>query len=166
MWQIGVLTLGYRPPLRGVSRALRARNPRRVSERVSRGLPAPGSKKCLKQSRKSLWSVKKDCFETPETLRRLFQTLFGPRGRKAPGDFFGGSSGIPGPKGAGDSSKGRTVSQFSQGNRAQFGHFKGLLGFLFMLQIPLENHFLEASRQVEGMCDFTSKPLESLSLFL
>ena len=38
----------------------------------------PGSKKCLKQSRKSLWSVKKDCFETPETLPRLFQTLLDP----------------------------------------------------------------------------------------
>ena len=32
-----------RPPLTGVSRALRARNPQKVSERVSRGLPAAGS---------------------------------------------------------------------------------------------------------------------------
>ena len=37
---------------------------------------------------------------------------------------------------------------------------------LLMLWIPVENHFLEAPRQVEGMCHFTSKPLESLSLFL
>ena len=50
-------------------------------------------------------------FETPETLPRLFRTLFGPRGRKAPGDSFGDSSKIPGPKGQGDSSKGRAVSQ-------------------------------------------------------
>ena len=105
------LELGSRPPLRGVSRALRARNPQRVSERVSRGLLAPGSKKCPRQSRKSLRSLKKDCFETPETLLRLFRTLFGPWGRKAPGDSFGDSLGIPGPKGPGESSKGRAGSQ-------------------------------------------------------
>ena len=34
-----------------------------------------------------------------------------------------------------------------------------------MLEIPVENHILEASRQVEGMCHFTSKPFESLSYF-
>ena len=101
------IVLGYRPPLRGVSRALRARNPRRVS----RGRKAPGSKKCPKQSRKSLRSLKTVFFETPESLPRLFRTLLGPWGRNAPGDSFGDSSGIPGPKGPGDSSKGRTVSQ-------------------------------------------------------
>ena len=91
--------LGSRPPLRG------------VSERVSRP-SGPGVQKCPKQSRKSLWSLKKDCFETPETLPRLFRTLFGPWGRKAPGDSFGVYSlGIPGPSGPGDSSKGRVGSQ-------------------------------------------------------
>ena len=37
---------------------------------------------------------------------------------------------------------------------------------LFMLYIPIENHVLNASRQVERMCHFTSKPLETLSLSL
>ena len=32
--------------------------------------------------------------------------------------------------------------------------------------LSVENHILEASRQVEGMCHFMSKPFESLSLFL
>ena len=84
------LTLQPRPPLTGVSRALRARNP----ERVSKGLPAPGSKKCPKQSRNSLQSLKIDCFETPETVSRLFRTLSGPWGRKAPGDSFETLSGL------------------------------------------------------------------------
>ena len=105
------LPLGSRPPLTGVSRALRARNPQRVSERVSRGLPALGSKKCPKQSQKSLHRLKIDCFETPETLLRLFRTLFEPQGRKALGDSFGDSLGISGPKGRGDSCKGRAGSQ-------------------------------------------------------
>ena len=34
-----------------------------------------------------------------------------------------------------------------------------------MLQIPVENHFLEPARRVEGTCHFTSSPLKSLSLF-
>ena len=46
---------------------------------------APGSKKCLKQSRNSLETVSKqsrnslkiDCFETPETISRLFRDCFG-----------------------------------------------------------------------------------------
>ena len=50
------------------------------------GPSSPRSKKCPKQSRLSLRSLKIDCFETPETQSRLFRTLFGPRGRKAPGD--------------------------------------------------------------------------------
>ena len=64
------------PPLTGVSRALRARNPERVSR--------DRSKKCPKQSQNSLRSLKTVYFETPETVSRLFRTLFGPRGRKAP----------------------------------------------------------------------------------
>ena len=60
----------------------------------SRGLPAPGSKKCPKQSQNSLRSLKIDCFETPETVLRLFRTLFAPRGRKAPGDSFETLSGL------------------------------------------------------------------------
>ena len=77
-----------RPPLTGVSRALRARNPERVSKE------SPGAGKCPKQSQNSLRSLKIDCFETPETVSRLFRTLFGPRGRKAPGDSFETLSGF------------------------------------------------------------------------
>ena len=51
------------------------------------------------------------CLETPETLLRLFWTLFGPQGRKAPRDSFGDSSGISGPKGPGDPCKGRAGSR-------------------------------------------------------
>ena len=72
--------MGSRPSLTGVSRALRARNPRRASARVSQG-----SKifLCPKQSRKSLRSLKKDCFETPETLLRLFRTHLDSSGLRA-----------------------------------------------------------------------------------
>ena len=56
-----------------------------------------------------LRSLKTVYCASPETLSRLFQTLFGPRGRKAPGpapgDSFGDSSGISG------SCKGRAGSQ-------------------------------------------------------
>ena len=62
-------------------------------QRVSRGLPAPGSEKCPKQSRNSLRSLKLDCFETvSDTFRspgpgRLFgdslETLSGFRARRA-----------------------------------------------------------------------------------
>ena len=62
---------------------------RKSLQRVSRHLPAPGSKKCPKQSKNSLRSLETVYFETPETVSRLFRTLFGPRGRKAPGDFLG-----------------------------------------------------------------------------
>ena len=76
-------TVGIAPaPYRSLPGSWGPESPKSL-RRVSRGLPAPGSKKCPKQSRKSL---KKDCFETPETLPRLSRTLFGPRGRKAPGD--------------------------------------------------------------------------------
>ena len=92
------LVLGSRPPLRGVSRALRARNPRRVSERVSRGLPASGSKKCPKESQKSLRSLKAVFFETPETLPRLFRTLLDP-GAAGPGRLFRRLFGDSGPEG-------------------------------------------------------------------
>ena len=34
-----------------------------------------------------------------------------------------------------------------------------------LLYNPIERHFLEASRQVEGMCHFTSEPLKSLPYF-
>ena len=114
----GYLGLGSRPPLRlrGVSRALRARNP----QRVSRGLPAPGSKKCPKQSRKSLRSPKTVFFETLETLPRLFRKLFRPPGRKALGDSFGDFLGIPGPKGPESCSKGRAGSQIL----GEFGVFE------------------------------------------
>ena len=49
MWQLlACLVLGSRPPLTGVSRALRARNPQKVSKSVSQGLPGQGPKKCPK----------------------------------------------------------------------------------------------------------------------
>ena len=66
------LVLAYRPPLRGVSRALWARNPRRVSERVFRGLPPRGPKVSEAVSEESpesqnslflrLWRPFRDCF--------------------------------------------------------------------------------------------------------
>ena len=65
-----------------------------LKRRPLRGLPAPGSKKCPKQSRNSLRSLKTVYFETPKTVSRLFRTLFGPRGRKAPGDCFETLSGF------------------------------------------------------------------------
>ena len=63
--------------------------PQKVSERDSRGLPAPGSKECLKQSKNSLWSLKTVSFETPEIVLRLFRTLLRPRGPEQPGDSLG-----------------------------------------------------------------------------
>ena len=80
------LILQPRLPVTGVSCALPTRNHKRVS-RESRGLPAPASKKCSKQLRpqNSLRSLKKDRFETPETVLTLFRTLFGPWNWKAPG---------------------------------------------------------------------------------
>ena len=67
------------------------------------GPSGPGLKKCPTPSRKSLRSLKKDWFETPETLLRLFRTLFGPHR----GDSFG------------DSSKGRAGSQKKEPKRCQ-----------------------------------------------
>ena len=98
-WQF----LGPRPRPTGVSNAP---PPQRDSERVSQV-----SKKCPKQSQESLRSLKTDCFETPETLLRLFGTVFGHLGQKAPGDSFGDSMGIWGPKGSGDSCKGQAGPQ-------------------------------------------------------
>ena len=72
---------------------------------LQRVFPAPGPKKCPKQSPESQNSLFRDSGE--ETLSRLFRTLFGPRGRKAPGDSFG----IPSPEGPGDSCKGRAGLQ-------------------------------------------------------
>ena len=67
---------------------------RKSLKRVSRGLPAPESKKCPKQSRNSLRSLKTVYFESPETVSRLFRTLFGPRDREALGDSFETLSGF------------------------------------------------------------------------
>ena len=57
------------------------------------GIPKE-SQKSPKQPRNSLRSLKTVYFETPETVSRLFRTLFGPRGRKAPGDSFETLSGF------------------------------------------------------------------------
>ena len=64
---------------------------RKSLKRVSRGLPALGSKKCPKQSRNSLRSLKINCFETPETVSKLFRTLLG---LPAPGDSCKGPAGL------------------------------------------------------------------------
>ena len=48
--------------------------------------------------------------------------------------------------------------------RGFFTSSQRLLKGLFMLNIPIENRLSEASRQVERICHFMSKPLESLSL--
>ena len=62
---------------------------RKSLKRVSRGLPAPGSKKCPKQSRNRVSK------QSILRLRRLFRDCFGdPRGRKAPGDSFETLSGF------------------------------------------------------------------------
>ena len=64
------------------------------SKRPRKRRTGPGSKKCPKQSRNSLRRLKIDCFETPETVSRLFRTLFGLQGREAPGDSFETLSGF------------------------------------------------------------------------
>ena len=99
-----------------------------IPEESPKESPPPRSKKCPKQSRKSLRSLKTVFFETPDTLPR-----FGARGRKAPGDSFGDSSGIPGPKGPGDSSKGSAGSQILRFRHESILEIWGLLfwsGFL------------------------------------
>ena len=74
------------------SRALRAGNP----ERVSKESPGPGVQKVSetvsKQSPESRNRLLN--FETLETVSRLFRTLFGPRGREAPGDSLETLSGF------------------------------------------------------------------------
>ena len=77
-----MLVLQPRPPLTGVSRALRARNPESL-KRVFRGLPAP----VQKVSETVFRSLKTVYLETPETVSRLFRTLFGP-GAGRPGRLF------------------------------------------------------------------------------
>ena len=52
-----------------------------------------GIQKVSERSRNSLRSLKIDCFETPETVSRLFRTLFGAPGRK-PGDSLETFSGF------------------------------------------------------------------------
>ena len=47
------------------------------SQKSLSGPSALGSRKCPKQSRNSLRSLKIDCFKTPEIVSRLFRTLFG-----------------------------------------------------------------------------------------
>ena len=91
---------GRRVENTGERRGIRVKEGQQKGERRNEE-GGPGSTKCPKQSQKSLRSLKKVYFETPEALLRLFWTLFGPRGRKAPGDSFGDSSGISGPKGLG-----------------------------------------------------------------
>ena len=59
---------------------------RKSLQRVSRGPPAPESKKCPKQSRNSLRSLKIDCF-------------WDSGGPEGPGRLFGDSFGILGPEG-------------------------------------------------------------------
>ena len=99
-----------RPPLTGVSRALRARNPERVSKESPKSLPGPSgpgvqkvSETVSKQSPESqnrLFRDSGDCFET------VSDTFWTP-GPEGPDRLFGDSFGIPGPEGPGDSCKGR-----------------------------------------------------------
>ena len=86
-----ILVLGSRPPLRGVSRALWARNPRRVSERVSRGLP-----KSLRSLKTVYWAGSSDIFYfCPSSKGRgwggsegrgNFSKIRGKRGKKKGGE--------------------------------------------------------------------------------
>ena len=82
--------LGWRA---GVSRALRGRNPQKVSERVARGHRPLGSRKCLEQSQKSLQKKKTD----PEFPRKAPKTTPPPRPESLHFWFLGGYfSGISG----------------------------------------------------------------------
>ena len=60
----------------------------RSLQRVSQ---ASGSRKCPKQSRNSLLSLKIDCFETPETVSRL---VLDPRAQTLSGDSCEGRLGL------------------------------------------------------------------------
>ena len=64
------------------------------SQKSLPGPSGPGVPKCPKQSQNSLRSLKTVYCETPETVSRLFRTLFGRRGRKGPGDSFETVSGF------------------------------------------------------------------------
>ena len=64
-----------------------------IPKESPKSLPG-GSKKCPKLSRNSRRSLKTVYFETSETVSRLSRTLFGPRGRKAPGDSLETLSGF------------------------------------------------------------------------
>ena len=89
------------PPLAGVSRAHRARNPFR-----------PRGRKSVQNSLKnSLRSLKTVSFETPEIVLRLFRTLFDPWAGRPKGRLSRRLFGVPGPEGPGDSCQGRVGSQ-------------------------------------------------------
>ena len=77
--------LGTSPPLTEVSRALRARNPKKVSK-----IPGPQkvSKKSRGQSGKSPESLRKVSGECFWTVPGTFWRLFGVPGPEAPGDIF------------------------------------------------------------------------------
>ena len=64
-----------RPPLTGVSKALRAQNPPKVSERVDPGAVRPRGRKSVRTSLKTVAGVPK---ETVLRLQRLFWDCFGP----------------------------------------------------------------------------------------
>ena len=108
---IAILFLQPRPPLTGVSWALRARNPERVSKE-SPGAFGPGvpevSETVSKQSPESqdrLFRDSEDCFET-------VSDTFWSSGPEGPRRLFGDSFGIPGPEGPGDSCKGWAGLQY------------------------------------------------------
>ena len=59
------------------------------SQKESPGAFRPRGPKSVRNSLETVSGVSKTVyFEAPETVSRLFRTLFGRRGRKAPGDSF------------------------------------------------------------------------------
>ena len=84
--------MGTSPPLTEVSRALRARNPKKTSRKCLPGPPAPGPQTVSKKSQNTPKTLSR---HFPETLRRLpalsprlFRDFLGVPGPEAPGDIF------------------------------------------------------------------------------
>ena len=144
-----VLDLQPRSPLTGVSRTLR--NPERVSKQSPRAFWPGGSKKCPKQSQNSLRRLETVYFETPETVLRLFRTLFGPRAGR-PRRLFGDSFGIPGPEGPGDSCKARPGLQCLTAKRLALSSLLLVVGHLWRVEVSLPPLHMRAAKPRISLC--------------
>ena len=65
----------------------KAKKSSKSPEKVSWGLPAPGSQKSKKSLEKGMKSLRKSIFRLFGDFFETFFGLLGPRGREAPGDF-------------------------------------------------------------------------------